>query len=810
MVPGLQSAVYDEYLEKKMRVVLEALVEGLLTEKPKNVESFALDWLVQYHRDNNPEKDILLELRSERDALLSQRDSLLERGRLHNPGSASSSSLPMAPAEIPAEKPSSKEGSRPGSAEIRPVQRQELAASQVSATREASKEYPVQRQESAGSQMPLTREGSKEDPGVIAAAEAAEQVKMARMKDKDRRAGVSAEAVSKERLENWKKPVYEKSQDSRDRLKNNIKTNDKLQVLFGHLAEKDIEAVIDAMFPKEVKLGDDIIVQGQEGDNFYIVEDGTFDVWVKRGDAPAAKVHFYGPGDMFGELALMYNAQRAATVSATADGKLWGLDRDSFQLMLTTAENTKAKQYEGFLENIAILQDLTKYELGRLSDMLDSQLFDKDEPIITQGEDGNYFYILEDGSAKAYIGGERGEIEVKHYEKPGEYFGEIALLTSATRKATVRAAGEGCSVLSVSRKDFDLVLGPIKDILGKSLEKYAQYADFIREEQSKEAEDAAEKEKINQMKDTSRRQGVSAQAISEERMKDWKKPSYPKPEHAVERLKGYIASNAKLQVLFGHLSEAAVLDVIDAMKPQEVADRERLIEQGAEGESFYIVDEGTFDVFVQRGDNPPGKVLEYAPGGMFGELALMYNAPRAATVISTSNAKVWALDRESFQMMVSTAENTRHTQYEGFLQDVDLFKHLTRYEIAQLSDLLESELFESGEDIVKQGEDGKLFYIVEDGEAKAYITGESGEIEVKHYSKQGDYFGEIALITNGQRKATVRATGTGCSVLSVSREDFDRVLGPIKDMLVKNIDNYPVYADVIREAMNSPGPDGGK
>jgi len=126
---------------------------------------------------------------------------------------------------------------------------------------------------------------------------------------------------------------------------------------------------------------------------------------------------------------------------------------------------------------------------------------------------------------------------------------------------------------------------------------------------------------------------------------------------------------------------------------------------------------------------------------MFGELGLMYNAPRAATVVSTSNAKVWALDRESFQLMLTTAENTRHTQYEGFLQEIDIFKHLTRYEISQLSDMLESELFDAGEDILKQGDPGKDFYILEDGEARAYITGEKGEVEVKQYSKQGEFFG---------------------------------------------------------------------
>jgi cAMP-dependent protein kinase regulator len=63
------------------------------------------------------------------------------------------------------------------------------------------------------------------------------------------------------------------------------------------------------------------------------------------------------------------------------------------------------------------------------------------------------------------------------------------------------------------------------------------------------------------------------------------------------------------------------------MFEKKVAPLEVVIQQGAEGDNFYVVDEGLFDIFVKD-----KKVVEVGPGGSFGELALMYNTPRAATV----------------------------------------------------------------------------------------------------------------------------------------------------------------------------------
>ena len=80
--------------------------------------------------------------------------------------------------------------------------------------------------------------------------------------------------------------------------------------------------VLDHFFPCETNKGEVIMKQGDEGDNFYIIDQGSVDIFVND-----AKVVTIGEGGSFGELALIYGTPRAATVTAATDIKLWGIDR---------------------------------------------------------------------------------------------------------------------------------------------------------------------------------------------------------------------------------------------------------------------------------------------------------------------------------------------------------------------------------------------------------------------------------------------------------------------------------------------------
>jgi len=87
------------------------------------------------------------------------------------------------------------------------------------------------------------------------------------------------------------------------------------------------------------------------------------------------------------------------------------------------------------------------------------------------------------------------------------------------------------------------------------------------------------------------------------------------------------------------------------------------------------------------------------------------------------------------------------------LQRVPLFADLSQREIRQIARLFKQRRFDAGETVVKEGSGGAAFFVIESGEATVFIRSKK-----KSALKPGDYFGEIALIDEGTRMATITAT----------------------------------------------------
>ncbi|NXR40451.1 KAP0 kinase, partial [Zosterops hypoxanthus] len=313
------------------------------------------------------------------------------------------------------------------------------------------------------------------------------------VKYRSRRGAISAEVYTEEDAASYVRKVIPKDYKTMAALAKAIEKN----VLFTHLDDNERSDIFDAMFPVTYIAGETVIQQGNlvyihfffsslgdEGDNFYVVDQGEMDVYVNSEWATSV-----GEGGSFGELALIYGTPRAATVKAKTNVKLWGIDRDSYRRILMAsipqnpdlcflgAGNTlrKRNMYEKFLSKVSILESLDKWERLTVADALEPVQFEDGQKIVVQGEPGDEFFIILEGTAAVLQRRSENEefVEVGRLG-PSDYFGEIALLMNRPRAATVVARGP-LKCVKLDRPRFERVLGPCSDILKRNIQQYNSF-----------------------------------------------------------------------------------------------------------------------------------------------------------------------------------------------------------------------------------------------------------------------------------------------------------------------------------------------
>ncbi|KAJ4934261.1 hypothetical protein JOQ06_007061 [Pogonophryne albipinna] len=288
----------------------------------------------------------------------------------------------------------------------------------------------------------------------------------------NRRVSVCAEAFNPDEEEEDTEPrvVHPKTDEQRCRLQESCRDI----LLFKTLDQEQFSEVLDAMFEHRVQPTDHVIDQGDDGDNFYVIERGLFDIMVM-----GTTVGQYNNKGSFGELALMYNTPRAATIVATNEGALWGLDRATFRRLILKNNAKKRKMYETFIESVPLLKSLEANERMKIVDVLGSKQFPDGERIITQGDKADCFYIVESGEVKIMMKSktkadhaDNVEVELTRCSR-GHYFGELALVTNKPRAASVYAEGP-VKLVVIDIQAFERLLGSCKEIMKRNISHYEE------------------------------------------------------------------------------------------------------------------------------------------------------------------------------------------------------------------------------------------------------------------------------------------------------------------------------------------------
>lgn len=291
-----------------------------------------------------------------------------------------------------------------------------------------------------------------------------------------RRASVCAEAFNPDEDEDDKEPrvTHPKTDEQRQRLQEACRDI----ILFKNLDTEEMSKVLDAMFEKVCEVGEHIIDQDDDGDNFYVIERGTLDIFM-RIDGVEKTVGSYDNRGSFGELALMYNTPRAATIITTSPGALWCLDRLTFRRIIVKNNAKKRRLYEAFIETLPLLTSLELSERMKVVDVLSSKAYSDGQQIIAQGDLANCFYIVESGQVRITMKRTRTkkdpddeEVDIATCSR-GQHFGELALVTNRPRAASAYAVGSvKCLVMDVQA--FERLLGPCMDIMKRNIANYEE------------------------------------------------------------------------------------------------------------------------------------------------------------------------------------------------------------------------------------------------------------------------------------------------------------------------------------------------
>jgi len=277
------------------------------------------------------------------------------------------------------------------------------------------------------------------------------------------------------------------------------------------------------------------------------------------------------------------------------------------------------------------------------------------------------------------------------------------------------------------------------------------------------------------------RQSVSAEAYGQwNQKKAFEPPIFPKTDAQKARL----GSTLQKSFMFAALEQKDMEILLMAMKECPFAAGTKVISEGENGDYLFVIEKGNLDCVKSiNGEDKVVKVVN--EGDVFGELALLYNCPRAANVLAKDDCVCWQLDRDTFNNIVKDASVRRREKYDSFLKSVTLLSSLDAYDRSQVSDALKPETFDKGTAVVKQDEPGDKFYIIEEGALHAEKNG-TKVMELK----AGDYFGELALLKNQPRAASVIVVSDQAKVLSMSRNAFIKMLGPLQDLLANRVSAY--------------------
>ena len=377
-----------------------------------------------------------------------------------------------------------------------------------------------------------------------------------------------------------------------------------------NLPQESLAAIARRLVPVEKQADEFIVEQGQPPEALFVVESGRV---ILHGSEEGGDFSEIGPGESFGEMAMLTGKPHAHSAQAATDVILWMMPKDEFdglsaeypdiRLALSAAireplvsqDMSRAVEH---LTSISLFSSLSEEVFWSVAERLLLRHVPAGELVYTDGDPGDALYIVDSGQVEIASGGPADRAVLARLG-PGEFFGEMALLTGRPRSGMVRAA-TNTNLWVLYRADFD---------------------DLVNRHPSVSL-------------------GLS-RALS---------------ERLAEMDRRFNEGHLRGLKLLGGLSSGQLEDVSRRLKPVRYRQGEVILREGAPGSEMFFIEAGRVRVDRASGAKTVA-IAELAAGDLFGEMALLTGNPRSATVAALTNVDLWALSQSDFDDLVTTYPN---------------------------------------------------------------------------------------------------------------------------------------------------------
>jgi len=485
--------------------------------------------------------------------------------------------------------------------------------------------------------------------------------------------------------------LVEKSENDRELIFEAIKDN----ILFHNCSVFVMNCVIDPMHKKIFSPGTSIIRQGDvHGEDLYVCVRGECQVTKMEAGEEVLRFTYDRLPQAFGELALLYQAPRAATVRALTEVECWVLHFQDFAKIRKREEARLNEEKLRLMDSHDIFIGLDSKQKILVADSMEVVEWPAGEVMLSQKELSSNTYLIRRGKAIA---------SVKDVDVPleaGSMFGKLS---------TLNVSAEICTKSPMSCFVLDAVA--CASLLGSQQE-----------------------------------------------------------------LRIY-RSLSKVPLLMS-IGQEQLIALTPKFSRVEFAEGAYVIREGEVGDAFYVVESGFFRV-QHAGKALPSADLE--KGACFGEASLLNGVSniRTADVVTVQAGVLMQLSKDDFVKHLGHLDDLRIMWRMVALRKTKLLRDLPHDKMVEVAKALSREVLHQGQTVIKQGDIGDKFYIIENGNCEVM----SSDGKVLNKMRPGEPFGEAALLTASKRTATVTVVSPQCYLLSLNRGDFYSLLGGLMSQL---------------------------